>query len=88
MSSTVVQGATTIGASTTQLTTSAVGGSVIVIALSGNSGTAYLGNSSVTSSDGFPLIAGATVQMDIIDASRLWVAGTQNDIVRYLVVGP
>ena len=41
-----------------------------------NSGTIYVGTSSVSSATGFPLVAGSMLQMAITNANQIWMIGT------------
>jgi len=49
---------------------------VTVLALSTNSATVYVGNSGVTTSNGFPLAAGAGIQLAIDNLSKVYIVGS------------
>lgn len=61
--------------------------SVTVKALSTNSGTIYVGNSGVSSSNGFQLAAGDTISLDLVDLSTVYIDASANtQSVTYLAV--
>lgn len=79
-------GATTIpagGSQPVQLATPALVGSVLICNLTGNS-TVYVGGSTVTSSTGVPILAGGYISLDVVDVGSVYLAGTQNDVVRWV----
>ena len=47
-----------------------------VLAPTTNTGTIYIGNGSVSSTNGFPLVAGASLQIIIANANQLWMIGS------------
>lgn len=49
------------------------GSGVLVKALKGNTGTIYVGGSTVTAANGYPLEAGESEYFPVDDPSRLWV---------------
>lgn len=57
---------------------------VIVQALSDNSGSVYVGNSSVTTSSGFELQAGQATSIGVYKLSEVYVNGTAGDGVCYI----
>jgi hypothetical protein len=60
---------------------------VLVIALKGNANTVYLGNSSVTTANGYPLGAGDAVFLPILDPSSIYIiASIANQKVRAIGV--
>lgn len=67
--------------------------SAILYAPSGNSATVYIGDSTVSNTQGFPLIAGSSVNIgDLMragghrefDLSAIYVYGAANDVVHVL----
>lgn len=52
--------------------TGRAGSGVLVKALVANAAIVYVGDSTVTTSTGFPLSAGDTLSLPIDDASKLW----------------
>jgi hypothetical protein len=90
MSEGVSNGATTIpasGSQPVQLATPATATSVLLYALTTNVGAVYIGGSTVTSSTGVPIAAGVYVNVDVGDTGSLYLAGTQNDVVRWVASG-
>jgi len=51
---------------------------VTVLASSTNSNTVYVGNSGVTTTNGFPLSAGASIEVQICNISKLYLVGSGN----------
>jgi hypothetical protein len=47
--------------------------SITIKALITNLGTIYVGGSSVSSANGFPLLAGDTVSLDISNTDKVWI---------------
>lgn len=68
----------TISASAQAVSAQGVSGAMLKAA-STNSGTVYLGDSSVTTSTGFPLAAGESIALDDFDLSCLYAVGTASD---------
>ncbi len=90
MSIGITNGSTTIpagGSQPVQLATPSTAQSVLVYALTTNAGAVYFGGSTVTSSDGVPLLAGSYLTIDIGDVGSIYMAGTQNDVVRWMLAG-
>lgn len=52
--------------------------SVTIKATAANTGIIYVGASSVSSSDGFPLAAGDTVSLDIANTNLIWIDSSVN----------
>jgi hypothetical protein len=52
--------------------------SIVVKALVGNTGTIYVGGSTVAASNGFPLAAGDTVSLDINNTNVVWIDASVN----------
>lgn len=79
---------TSIGTTAVQLTTNSVKfkNSITIVAPSANTGTVYVGTASgVTSSDGFPIVAGAGISLEITNANQLWLIGsTSNQSVSWI----
>ena len=62
--------------------------SVTVKALSTNTGTIYVGNSAVASTNGFQLAKSDSVSLDILDLSTVWIDSSVNgEGVTYLGIG-
>lgn len=61
--------------------------SVLVYFSSTNTDPVYVGGSSVTTSTGVPFAAGAYLTVDIGDTGSIYLAGTENDTVRWFAVG-
>lgn len=60
---------------------------VIIVAKSDNTGKIYVGGSSVSSSDGAFIFAGATMRISIDDVSSIWIdADTSNEGVQFTYV--
>ncbi len=90
---TITQGKLQIASGANQLTTASTSGSIVVFCPSLNSGTTYIGNSSVVTSggtnEGFPIAPGGTFRMDdVTDLSALYVRGTTSDNVNWLALSP
>lgn len=60
-----------------QLTSNACKAIVIKASVS-NTGTVYVGGTSVSAANGFPLAAGDTISLDISDTNVLWVDASAN----------
>ena len=56
-----------------------------LLAGSGNQGTIYIGNSGVNSSNGFPLVANASVLLPIDSSSKPWASGSINGQLLYFI---
>lgn len=85
---TVYNGSKTVPTGTAQAiaTTQAIS-SVTVKALSTNSVAVYVGVTGVTTSDGFELLAGESVSMDIDNLADVFViSGSASQVVRYIGV--
>ena len=62
-------------------------GSVIIKALAANAGTVYVGSSSVTTSNGFPLAAGDSISLFIGRLENVFViAADANQDIRWLAI--
>lgn len=58
---------------------------VLIQGIPGNSGTVYIGDGSVSNSNGYPLVAGQVISLGIDDAATLHVdADNANDQVAYI----
>lgn len=55
---------------------------VTVLALSSNAQTIYIGNSGVTTSNGFPLAAGAGLEVPVDNLNKIYIVGSGS--VRYI----
>lgn len=78
-------GRVTVAATAAQLVATTAVRSVAIFAEAANAGVTYVGgDSSVTTSTGFPLNAGDTITLDTVDASGVWIIGTASDHVRYI----
>lgn len=84
MATNIATGAKTVAATRAQVGTSQSIESVLVVALSTNSGTTYVGGADVTTANGFPLAPGAAVSVSTDDLGDVYVIGTASDVVRYL----
>lgn len=61
--------------------------SVVIKAKTANTGTIYVGNSAVSSSNGFVLLAGDTVSIEIDDLSKIYLdASVNGEGITYLYV--
>jgi hypothetical protein len=90
MSEGISNGATTIpavGSQPVQLSTPASATSVLIYALTTNTGAVYIGGSTVTTSTGVPILAGTHLNVDVGDAGAIYLAGTENDSVRWVMTG-
>lgn len=50
-----------------------------------NKGTVYLGDSTVTLANGFPIDAGEWVELPVMDYNTLYVIGTEGDSLNLLI---
>lgn len=83
----VSSGATAVpasGSQPVQLASPGGIGSVLIYASAANAGPVYLGGPGVTSSTGVPVAAGTYVAADIGDIGSIYLAGTENDTVRWM----
>lgn len=80
----VITGDTTIAATRARVGTSQSVSSVLVLALSTNSGTTYVGGTDVTTGVGFPLVPNAAVEVACDDLADVYVIGTASDHVRWM----
>ena len=90
MSIGVTNGATTIpaaGSQPVQLATANTAMGVLIYASSANSGAVYIGGPNVTSATGVPIDAGSYLGVDTGDLGSVYLAGTENDTVRWLSTG-
>ncbi len=87
MSAGTSSNAQTITASAVALNGSGPCKSVAIYATSTNSGTVYVGGSTVTTSIGFPIAAGASIAIDTGDIDAIYVIGTLNDTIRWIATG-
>ena len=55
--------------------------SIVILADADNSGNVFIGSSTVTTSFGFMLAAGASIEVKCTDASSVYMIGTTNDHV-------
>ena len=61
---------------------------VTVRAMITNTGTIYVGGSGVTSTNGFPLVAGESINLDVANLNAIYInASVNNDSIRYVWVG-
>jgi len=60
---------------------------IVVRASSSNSGTVYLGDSSVSIGDGYPLDPNDAIAIPVSKESQPYVTGAIGDVVYWLVVG-
>ena len=74
--STVVVFQQSVGTSQTQLPNNAIGYSVTLKAMNGNSGVIYVGISGVAESNGFELSAGESVSLSVDNTNRLYVVAS------------
>ena len=89
VSSTINYGQVTVGTSAVQLTTSStsLNFGVVIKADPNNSGNVYVGDSSVSTSNGYLLTPGEGIAFEIDDASKVWlVADADNQKVYWLGV--
>lgn len=62
-------------------------GGIVVKALSTNTAVVYVGDSSVTTSDGFPLSANESISLPVDDPSKVYcISGTSSQVLRVLYV--
>ena len=90
MSIGITNGATTIpaaGSQPVQLATPTTAMGILIYASSGNGGAVYVGGPGVTSSNGVPIAAGAYMGLDVGDVGAVYLAGTENDTVRWISTG-
>ena len=86
----VTNGATTIpasGSQPVQLAAPATGTAILIYTSASNGGAVYIGGPTVTSSTGVPLAAGSYLNVDVADPGALYLAGTENDTVRWVATG-
>lgn len=50
------------------------------------SNTIYLGNSSVTSADGYPVYPLESVTLDVVSISSIYAIGSASDEVAYIII--
>jgi hypothetical protein len=76
---TVAHGVQTVSTAGTrvQLTSNACKAIVIKASVS-NAGTVYVGGSSVSAANGFPLAAGDTISLDISNTNVIWIDASAN----------
>src|SRR6266516_4720956 len=81
----VYTGQQTAGGSATQFASSlALSNGIIIKALATNTGTVYIGASSVSSSTGVPLTAGDAVSIAVSDLSLMYVTGNGTDRISWI----
>jgi len=77
----------TVGTTAVQLTGqgNAIRG-ILVKALTDNEGTVYVGTSKVTTSNGFPLEGGDSIELEVSDPSKIYAVASDADQVIALVI--
>jgi len=86
--STIYNGTKTVptGTAETIATTQATSG-VIIKALSTNTVAVYIGNASLTVANGFELMAGESLALDIDDIASVYViSGSASQVIRYFAI--
>lgn len=85
---TVVNGKKSVSVTNTAVALSSssnpVKNGIVIRALTANTGTVYIGSSSVTSSNGHELAAGESTSVAISDVNFVYVNGTSGDGVSFL----
>lgn len=82
-----VKTVTTAGTRVQISTTSRPVTGVIIRALSTNTGTIYVGNATVASSNGFPLLMGEAISIPINNLNKVYIDSSVNgEGVRYIAV--
>jgi len=71
----------TVTASATALTSQALSNGIVITAKSTNTGTTYVGPSSVTTSNGYALLPGQSISYGVTNANAVWIVGTASDVV-------
>lgn len=71
-----VVGQQTLTTSAAALPSNALQNSITLQALRGNTGTVYVGGAGVTANTGYPLAAGASVQLAVSNTSGVYILGT------------
>lgn len=68
----------TVGTSPVQVSSSKVRvyGKVRLSAAAGNGGTIYVGNADVSASNGYPLLAGESVNIHVDDVSKIFIVAS------------
>ena len=82
--STVIANSYTVSTSVVALPSVSLTNGVVLMATSSNTGTVYVGGSTITSSTGFPLAAGQSVYYAVSNLSAIYVLGTNtSDTLKY-----
>jgi len=70
-----------VSASATALNSQALSNGIVITARSTNTGTTYVGPSSVTTSNGYALLPGQSISYGVTNANAVWIVGTASDVV-------
>lgn len=61
--------------------------SILIKAVITNTGTMYIGNSTVSSSNGYPLVAGESVSLDISNLNTIYIDSSVNgESITYIAI--
>jgi hypothetical protein len=71
----------TVTASATALNSQALSNGIVITARSTNTGTTYVGPSTVTTSNGYALLPGQSISYGVTNANAVWIVGTASDVV-------
>ena len=82
--STIYSGQQTLTTSAAALPSHALANGVVITAETTNTGTVYVGPSGVTTSTGYPLVAGQSISYAINNLSSIYIIGTNGtDVVAF-----
>ena len=71
----------TVTASATALSSQALSNGIVIKARSTNTGTTYVGPSSLTTANGYALLPGESISYGVTNANAVWIVGTASDVV-------
>jgi hypothetical protein len=78
---------TTIGLIAVQLSSNIITRAIVVKAANNNSGTVYIGDSTVTTVTGFELGAGESLKLEVSNSDLVWcIADAINQVVTWVIV--
>jgi len=79
--STIYSAQQSVTTSATALTAQALSNGIVITAKSTNTGTTYVGPSTLTTANGYALLPGKSISYGVTNANAVWIIGTGGDTV-------
>lgn len=86
--SSLTHGQSTGDGAAKQITSTAVGSSLVIKAFATNAATVYIGGSSVDATNGMPLEAGNAIGVDTINPNEFYFNVASPNKIAFIVIGP